>query len=78
MGVTTWGSGGGSPSRRGQRGFGGGAPNAAAIFQFFFIKIKHFYAYFGLKTAEHCYSFSKNKKKITHVGLTFCFKTFFK
>jgi len=31
----------------GQRGFGSGAPNAAAIFPVF-SKIKHFQAYFGL------------------------------
>jgi len=40
----------GPPAAGGQRGFGGRAPNAATIFQlfFFFQKIKHFYAYFGL------------------------------
>jgi len=36
-------------------GFGGGAPNAAAIFQFF-QKIKHFYAYFGINYClETCF-----------------------
>jgi len=37
-----------SSAAGGQRGIGGGAPNAAAIFLVFFKKIKHFYAYFGL------------------------------
>jgi len=36
------------PAAGDKRGFGGGAPNAAAIFQFFFQEIKQFYAYFGL------------------------------
>jgi len=35
MGVATRGSGGEAPAAGGQRKFGGGAPNAAAIFQIF-------------------------------------------
>jgi len=39
MRVTTWGSGGRAPAAAGgQRGFGGGAPNAAANFSAFIKK----------------------------------------
>jgi len=100
MGVTTRGATGG------QRGVGGGASNAAAIFQFFQENIAClciFWSKFLLRNvflndythsvvdassflkacAENTVTpFPKKKKNykiiITHVGLTFCLKTFFK